>query len=423
MKIETVAIIGAGIIGVTTAYQLTKLGIKVILIDAESAVAQCTSLANGGQLSYSYTDAMASPSLIKKMPSILLGHDPAFRVKLSPNRKLYAWGSHFLYNATSKKEQQNTRNNLRLSLYSRTLMQSIASELSLEFKHRESGKLHLYSSAEGLQKAKARVKQKSEWGCPQEILNAKQCLALEPNLAQLNKPIAGGVYAPIDEVGDVPSFASALLKQMIDQGMLETRFECKVTKIIKKESLIDSIETTTGTIKADAYVLATGSESLNLIAGLNLKLPIYPIQGYSITVPATDKAPDICVTDMDHRMVFARIGDRLRVAGLADIGYGKRLDESRIHHLLSVAKQVFPEAGNYNKILHKWTGSRPSTPSSVPIIGRAGADNLYLNVGHGMFGWTFAMGSASLLSAIINQEALPIDVTGMRPSDHGIKSL
>jgi len=357
------------------------------------------------------------------MPSILLGRDPAFRVSLSPNSKLYAWGSRFLYNAQPKKEEQNTRNNLRLSLYSRRLMQSIRSELSIDFKHRESGKLHIYSSEESLQKAKARVKQKVEWGCPQEILNAEQCLSLEPNLTQLNKPIAGGVYSSIDEVGDVLSFANALLKRMVDQGMLETRLDCKVVKLVKKESSIDFIETSAGIIKADAYVLATGSESLNLVADLGLKIPVYPIKGYSITVPANDKTPSVCITDMDHKVVFARIGDHLRVAGLADIGYDSSdnsLDESRINHLLSVAKQLLPQAGNYDKILHKWTGSRPVTPSSVPIIGCAGADNLYLNLGHGMFGWTLAMGSASLLSAIIKKEASPIDLIGMRPSDHGI---
>ena len=208
---------------------------------------------------------------------------------------------------------------------------------------------------------------------------------------------------------------------MIDQGMLETRFNCRVTKFIKKESLIDAIETTTGIVKADAYVLATGSESLNLVEAVGLKLPIYPIKGYSITVPATDKTPDICITDMAHKIVFARIGDHLRVAGLADIGYGNNVDESRINYLINVAKKVLPQVGNYDEVLHKWTGSRPATPSSVPIIGRAGTDNLYLNVvGHGMFGWTLAMGSSALLKSIINQEDSPIDMAGMRPSDHGV---
>jgi len=425
LKIKTIAIIGAGIIGVTTAYQLTKSGYKVILIDAEDGVALRTSFANGGQLSYSYIDAMASPSLLKKLPSILLGRDPTFRVRFSPDPKFLAWGSRFMFNAQAAKEEQNTGNNLRLSLYSRKIMQSLCSELALDFEHRKSGKLHIYSTAESLEKAKARVEQKGKWGCPQEILNTEQCLALEPKLAQLDKAIAGGVYSSIDEVGNVHKFANHLLKTMQAQQTLETHFNTKVAKIVKKDKLIDTIEVITkgktSIIKADAYVLATASDSLNLSKDIGLKLPIYPIKGYSITVPATDSAPDVCVTDMDHKMVFARIGDRLRIAGLADIvAYDDSLDESRLKHLLTVAKKVFPKAGNYDEILHKWTGFRPATPSSVPIIGQVGADNLYLNLGHGMFGWTLAMGSAALLTSIINQETPPIDTTGMRPIDHGV---
>ncbi len=420
-KIRTIAIIGAGIIGVTTAYLLTKSGYEVILIDAEEGVALQTSFANGGQLSYSYIDAMSSPSLLKKIPSILLSQDEAFRVRLSADPKYLSWGSQFLWNSQSDKEEQNTQNNLRLSLHSRDVMHAILSELNISFKYRKSGKLHIYTSPEDLEKAKIRAKQKAEWGCSQEILTAQQCIEVEPNLTQLTQTLAGGIYSVLDEVGDAPSFANDLLEIMQAQQKVQTLFNCQVSKIIKKGNVIESIETTSGKIVADAYVLATGSDSLNLSRDCGLKLPVYPIKGYSITVPATKKAPDVCISDMDNKVVFARIGDHLRIAGLADIvGYDKALDKSRINHLLNVCKRTLPDAGKYDEVLHQWTGFRPVTPSSVPIIGQAGASNLYINMGHGMFGWTLAMGSASLLTSLINQESPLIDATGMRPIDHGI---
>ncbi|MEE9327891.1 MAG: D-amino acid dehydrogenase [Cocleimonas sp.] len=421
-KIRTVAIIGAGIIGVTTAYLLTKAGYDVIiLIDAEEGVALQTSYANGGQLSYSYIDAMSSPSLLKKIPSILLSQDEAFHVHLSVDPKYLSWGSQFLWNAQSNKEEQNTQNNLRLSLYSRDVMHTVLSELNISFKYRKSGKLHIYTKQDDLDKAKNRAKQKVKWGCPQEILTAQQCIELEPNLIQHTQTLVGGIYSVLDEVGDVPSFANELLEIMRTEQKVETYFNCQVSRIIKKGNVIESIETSSGKITADAYVLATGSDSLNLLKDCGLKLPIYPIKGYSITVPATKKAPNICISDMDNKVVFARIGDHLRIAGLADImGYDKALDKSRIKHLLKICKSTFPDAGEYDDVLHQWTGFRPATPSSVPIIGQAGASNFYINMGHGMFGWTLAMGSASVLTSLIKQESPLIDATGMRPIDHGV---
>lgn len=420
-EIKTIAIIGAGIIGVTTAYLLTEAGYKVTLIDAEDGVALRTSFANGGQLSYSYIDAMSSPSLLKKMPSILLSQDEAYRVRLSTDPKYLSWGSQFLWNAQRNKEEQNTQNNLRLSLHSRDVMHTVLSKHKLNFKYRKSGKLHIYTQQKDLDKANVRARQKVQWGCSQDILSAQQCLALEPNLTQLTQAIVGGIYSTFDEVGDAPSFANELLKLMQAQKKISTYFNCQVTKLVKEDEAIELIETSQGPIKADAYILATGADSLNLSKDCGLKLPIYPIKGYSITVPATTKAPNVCISDMDNKVVFARIGDHLRIAGLADIvGYDTWLDQSRIEHLLDICRGTFPEAGKYDDVLHQWAGFRPVTPSSVPIIGQAGARNLYLNTGHGMFGWTLAMGSASLLTSMIKGESPPIDTRGMESIDHGI---
>ncbi|MBA5761465.1 D-amino acid dehydrogenase [Vibrio sp. 404] len=418
---KTIAIVGAGIIGITTAYLLKRAGYRVILIDAEDGPALKTSYANGCQLSYSYIDAMSSPSLIKKMPKIMAGMDPAFRIKFSPDPSLVSWGSKFLLNGQAHKEEFNTQTLLRLSLHSRDVLRSVLADSNVEFEHRVSGKLLIYTNQEDLDKAAKRVRQKDEWGCKQEILSQKQCLDLEPSLRQLSQPIVGGIYSAIDEVGNPHRLSNELLKIMKQEQGFEARFNCRVNRFVKNGQSIQYLETSDGVIHADAYVLATGPESLNLVKEIGLKLPIYPIKGYSITVPATEFAPEICVTDVDNKVVVSRVGDKLRIAGCADIvGYKSHIDESRIEHLLNVCKNNFPKAGDYSDIKHTWAGIRPVTPSSVPIIGKAGVDNLFFNIGHGTLGWTLALGSASLLTAIINQQETPIDTIGMRPVDHGI---
>lgn len=421
MTNKTIAVVGAGIIGITSAYMLRQAGYKVVLVDAEHGPALKTSFANGCQLSYSYVDAMSSPSLVKKLPKLLLGADPAFRVNLFPDMSLLKWSSRFLWQGQAAREQKNTQDLLRLSHYSRQVLHQLLSQSALEFAHRESGKLVIYTNPQDFDNAKARVAQKRAWGCKQEILTPQECIAIQPSLQRLPKPLAGGIYAATDEVGDPHRFANQLLDQLVKDTGFEARFNCLIEKIVRKGSSVQSLETSTGSLCADAYVWATGAESLPLLTDIGLNVPIYPIKGYSLTVPATESAPDVCITDIDNKVVVARVGDRLRIAGCADIvGYDPRMDQQRIAHLLQVCRSHFPDAGHYNEVLNTWAGFRPVTPSSVPIIGQAGADNLFLNMGHGMLGWTLALGSASLLTAQVKQQALPIDATGMRPEDHGI---
>jgi len=342
MNTQTTAILGAGIIGVSSAYLLSRAGHRVILIDAGEGPALGTSFANGGQLSYSYTDAMASPSLMAKMPHILMGRDPAFDVRLSLKAEFIRWGGQFMLNARRNKELENSRNIMRLSLHSKEVLHGLLAQSDIQFSHRASGKLHIYSSPEELQASGIRVKAKRQWGCPQQLLDASDCIDLEPSLSLLRDSIAGGVYSPIDEVGDGPAFARALLQQMVKQKNLDQYFNCRVHRLIKNDNRIDGIETSQGLIEADNYVLATGPDSLELSREIGLNLPICPIKGYSITVPATEQAPNICITDVSNKVVIARIGEHLRIAGCADIvGYDATLEESRIQHLLDVCSRTF----------------------------------------------------------------------------------
>lgn len=421
MNKSTVAVVGAGIIGVTLAYELTLSGYHVVLLDSAEGPSLGTSRANGAQLSYSYTDAMSSPALFAKMHAILMGLDPSFKIKPEWKFHFVRWGGRFIMNGLPTREEQNTRNLLNLSLHSRDRMHNAFKVHRVKFDYRPAGKLHIYSTEVNLARASKRAKLKTEWGCEQLVLNRQQCVDIEPHIGHLAKDIAGGIYSPLDEVGDCAQFALELLSLMRRQNTIQEKYSCKVNKILTNDRRVCGLETTQGMIVADHYALATGPESHYLVKDIGLCLPIYPVKGYSITVPATNQTPKVSLTDVDNKMVFCRIGNRLRVAGCADIvGFDRTLDETRIEHLLTVAKTKFPNAGDYNKILDRWSGFRPVTPSSAPIIGQAGPENFFLNIGHGMLGWTLAMGSASLLTAIIKEQELPIDAEGFRPKDHRI---
>lgn len=417
---STIAVIGAGIIGVTSACLLVQAGHGVILLDAAGPM-QGTSLANGAQLSYATADAMASPALLKHLPAILLGRDPAFRLGYRQDPRFLWWAGRFLLNGRPGREAGNTGNLIRLALHSREVLHAQLRTHPLHFHHRVSGKLQLYDTAAALARAGRRAEQKSQWGCRQQLLDRQACLALEPSLAQWRGDWVGALYSPQDEVGNAPAFAAGLLATMRTSGLLEERYHTRVLRLLTRRRHIEALATTDGRIEADTYVLATGPDSLDLGRALGLRLPIYPVKGYSLTVPATARAPVMSVSDVAGRVVFARLGERLRVAGGADlVGFDQRLPAARIDYLLELCRRCFPEAGRYDQPLHTWTGLRPVTPSSVPIIGRAGADNLYLNLGHGMLGWTLAMGSASLLACQIDGRPLPIAAQGFTPGEHGV---
>ncbi|RTR06899.1 D-amino acid dehydrogenase [Halomonas nitroreducens] len=419
---QTVAVLGAGIVGVSSAYLLSQAGYRVTLVEAGEGPALATSFANGGQLSYAYTDAMASWALLRKMPGILLGRDPAFKIRLSTDPDFLRWGLRFLANARASRETRNTRDILRLALHSQAVMGEVASSVQPVFDHRSSGKLHLYDSAEALEAAGARVREKIQWGAQQALLDREACLALDPRVSQIQGAFAGGVHSPGDEVGDAHAFARSLLATMRRNGEIEERYCCRVARLRTRGGTITGLDTNQGVITADRYVLAAGPESVSLARGIGLKLPIYPVKGYSITVPVTDKTPDLCITDVAHKMVLARMGDRLRIAGCADIvGYDRTQDPARLDHLLSVCRSRFPDAGDYDRVLDRWCGFRPVTPSSRPIIGQAGADNLFLNVGHGMLGWTLAMGAGSVLVSQMRGDSGAIGDRGFRPCDHGVR--
>ncbi|GAA3547675.1 FAD-dependent oxidoreductase [Zobellella aerophila] len=417
---STVAVIGAGIVGVTSAYMLVEAGYRVILLDADEPM-KGTSFANAAQLSFDSADAMASPALLRKLPAILLGRVPAFRLDWRQLPGWLPWGGRFLVQGRAAREEHNSGSLARLAVHSRERLHALLRAHPLSFHHRRSGKLQIYDRAADLARAARRIEHKGRWGCRLQLLDRAACLDLEPALSQWRGDWVGGVYAPRDEVGDAPAFAEGLLALMRETDRLEERYRAQVQRLLIRKWHIEALATPDGRVEADAYVLATGAGGQALLRELELHLPIYPVKGYSLTVPATARAPEVSVSDVSGRVVFARLGDRLRVAGGADlVGFDTRPSPERIDYLLELCRRRLPEAGRYDEPLHGWAGLRPVTPGSLPIIGRAGADNLYLNLGHGMLGWTLAMGAASLLAAQIGGQPLAVASAGFTPQEQGL---
>jgi D-amino-acid dehydrogenase len=397
-----IAVLGGGVIGVTTAFFLGKQGHEVTLIEAEAEVAQKTSFANGAQLSYGYTEPLASPAIIPKLPQLISGRDAAFRIKPALDSRLLSWGTQFLKNCTARRESQNTQAVLNLALRSRDALQQLLKEHPIAFDHRQAAKLHVYTQDKAFQAAIKKAQLKTDWGYLQEILTPEQCLAKEPGLNRYSNHIAGGIYSPQDEVGDPYRFSVALREICQTEFHATFLLNTRIEQLVRHGNRIKQVETTRGVIEADAYVLALGPQSAQLVKTAGITLPIYPIKGYSITVPATDQAPQVSITDTDHKMVYCTLGDKLRIAGIADmVGDNETTDPRRIEQLIRTAQQRFPQAGDYSRILHQWSGLRPATPNSIPLIGRSTLENLFLNTGHGMLGWTLACGSGAVIAALV----------------------
>ncbi|MES5100976.1 FAD-dependent oxidoreductase [Agrobacterium sp. BA1120] len=395
-------VMGAGVVGMTSAYALAQQGYSVTVIDAGHGPAEGgASFGNGAQLSYSYTDALASPSLVRNLPKYLMGLDPAFRLRPAFSPGFWIWAAAFLANATRVKFEKNTIEVLKLALESRNALTNISGEL--DFAHRNAGKLTLYSSPEAIREAEALSRLKNTFGLEQVILSSEEALKREPALAGYGHSFAGALWSPFDEAGDSRRFCEQLKIMLERQFGVRFEFNTTIKALIQLDGRLVAIRTDKGDRACRHAVLSLGIWSRDIAKTAGLALPIWPMQGYSLTVPATSAAPAASITDSARKMVFCRIGDQVRIAGLADIGSKKaRFNQSRFDQLFDAAKTAFPEAGDYRSNVHAWTGFRPITPNSRPIIGPSKIEGLFLNCGHGSLGWTLSMGSASRLASLVN---------------------
>lgn len=387
-----VVVLGAGVVGVTTAYYLTERGHSVTVVDRAESVASGASAGNGGQLSYSFTDAMASPALLSKIPKMMAGTDPAFYVRPPLGSQLFCWGSAFLRQCSSHHNRQNTIAVLQLAMRSAGLMSDLQTRTGLEFSFRRAGKLVMLSSRDAMQEATKNCTLKRHYGCDARLVTFSEAVDIEPALARMEPEYTGAVYSENDQVGDSREFTDGLSRWLTRNRETEFRLNTTVNKIVTRGRKFEALETDQGNIAADAVVVSLGAWSSGLLDPLGVRANIYPMRGYSITLPACGTSNSVSISDTGYKMVFSRLGDKMRIAGFADfVGYRTDRDHERVQVLLQTARRIAPAIAQYDAgDIGEWGGFRPMTPDSRPLIGPTSIDGIHLNSGHGMLGWTLA---------------------------------
>ena len=415
-----VVVLGAGIIGITTAYFLNKAGHRVTVIERNAHAGLETSYANGGQLSYSYVAPLAGPGVVPKIPPWLLRADSPLRFYPKFDFDQWRWCLNFVRACNRPQAEISTVHLLRLAYYSRDLIHDIVAKEPITFDYRRNGKLVIYSDAASFGGATRTLDFQRAFGSEQDALDGKQCLALEPALQHIKGRVVGGIHTPSEDAGDCHDFCVAmegLLRKRDVTFLVSTRVDGFVCN--DSPTRIAAARTTSGEIGADAFVMAMGAANAWHAKRLGFYLPIYPLKGYSLTLDTSKaknfaSAPRISITDSAYKVVYALLGDELRIAGMADIaGYDTTLDSVRVKLLVSQAKTVFPNAGDYAADLKPWCGLRPATPKGTPILGASPVANLFLNTGHGALGWTLSCGCAKLVSDLISGQQPGVAMEGL----------
>lgn len=403
-----VIVLGAGVIGVTTAWFLARDGHQVTVIERAQEPARETSYANGGQISVCHAEPWANPKAPWKTLQ-WLGEEDApllFRLKLDWNQ--WRWGLRFLQQCTREKAKFNLQNLVRLGLYSRDTLQGLRAQTGVEYKQRTEGILHYYTDPAEYAAAIPAAALMREVGLDRQVKTAAECLAIEPALAKSRHPIVGGTYTPSDESGDARLFTNELAARCSELGV-EFRYDCAIEALEKigddvQTVRVRSAEQGVERLNADQIVVCLGSYSPLHLAPLGITLDIYPAKGYSATIPVLDpsQAPTVSLTDDGYKLVFSRLGDHLRVAGTAEFnGYNLELNPIRCKALIERTSQIFPEGMDYARA-EFWTGLRPATPGNLPYIGQTRYPSLWLNTGHGTLGWTEGPGSGRALAELIS---------------------
>ena len=406
-----VIIVGAGLVGVSTAWNLLEDGHQVTVIERQPGAARETSLANGGQISTSHAEPWANPAVFGKLVRWLGREDAPLLWRLRADARQWAWGLRFLAQCTPGRTRRNLLAILRLALYSRSLLKELRPALALAYDEQEKGILHFYTDAREFAHALPQAELMREFGCDRVPKSAAECLAIEPALAASTVQIIGGTYTADDESGDAHLFACRLAEAAAQRGAA-FRYQCSVAGIEVVGGEVAALRLDTGErLSGDVYVVAAGSYAVPLLAPLGMSLPIYPAKGYSATIAlsAGDPAPLVSLTDDGCKIVFSRLGGRLRVAGTAEFnGFDTTLPRQRCVPLMERSRALFPWLAG-ERAVEFWTGLRPATPGNVPLIGPTRIGRLYVNGGHGTLGWTMACGTGRLLADLISGRRPDID--------------
>jgi D-amino-acid dehydrogenase len=387
-------VLGAGVVGVTTAYYLSQRGYRVTVVDRASEVADEASYANGGQLSYTFTDALARPSLLLKLPGLFLGTQPGWRIRLEPH--LIPWGLSFLAQCTTRRAEANTIAVLKTALRSAKLLDELSTTTNVEFGLRPAGKLVLLSSEEDVRGAEEATRLKSGYGSDATVVSMDEAIRLEPAIGRMDDTVVGAIYSQHDEVADSKSFATALRRWLETSADVTFRMNTTVGDLLLERGRVIGVKLDDDAELADAICVCMGAWSNPILRSAGVNPKIYPVRGYSVTLPPGSAAPSVSVTALKHKMVYSRINGSVRIAGFADFaGFDKSADPQRTQDLLDLARAFAPEAADYGAPdAHRWGGFRPMTPDGRPRVGATAVPGLFTNTGHGTLGWTLACASS-----------------------------
>jgi len=420
-----VIVLGSGIIGTASAWFLNKSGHDVTVIDRQPGAAQETSFANGCQISVSHAEPWANPAAPMKVLKWLGQEDAPLLFRLRPEWLQWKWGLSFLRECTPARTAHNIRQIVAISEYSRQTLQAVRTDADLDYDCLTAGILHFYTDQKDFDDSLPAAKLMRDFGCPRDSISAEEVVRIEPALARIRDKIVGGDFTATDESGDIHKFTSGLARKSAQAGV-DFQYNTTVTRLLTEGSGASAKVTGVEIIdpqghhkvlRADAFVMAMGSFSVQLVKPLGIDLMIYPGKGYSATYNITnpEQAPTVSLTDDGYKLVVSRLGDRLRVAGTCELnGYTRELNMTRCEAITRRTRDLFPDACDYDNPAY-WTGLRPLTPSNIPYIGRSKISNLFLNTGHGTLGWTMGCGSGRAIADIISGRQPEVDFafTGM----------
>lgn len=411
-----IAVLGAGVTGVATAWYLHKAGHEVTVIDRREGPGLETSFANGGQISVSHAEPWANPRAPLQILRWLGREDAPLLFRLSADWQQWRWIFAFLRQCTPDRLRDNIRQLVALGNYSRAALQALRAETGIRYDELSRGILHFYTSPAAWRTAQHAAALMRDAGCRLDPKSAGECVAIEPALAQVRSKIVGGTYTPEDESGDAHRFTAELAALCAARGV-RFRYGVAVEALCRgRDSAVAQVrlrldDASTETLDSDGYVICLGVRSADLLRPLGIDLRICPVKGYSVTLPIAnpDRAFTVSLTDDEHKLVFSRLGERLRIAGTAELaGYDTTLTPARCDAILRRVAELFPGAADLDHGL-RWAGLRPATPSNIPYIGATRYRNLWLNTGHGTLGWTQSCGAGAALADLVSGRQPEVD--------------
>ncbi len=406
-------VLGAGITGVTSAYMLAKNGHDVTVIDRQDGAAKECSFANGGQLSYSHAEPWANPYVFPKLWKWMWQEDAPLVLRFSLDPHMIRWGTLFLMNCLPARARRHAEVHLRLGLYSKRIMERMIEETAIDFGYLNKGILHVFSDQKTYDHACNHAEFQASLGCHETVLNRSQMLEMEPSLTHARDNLVGGIHASIDASGDIHVFTQKLAALCAEKYGVKFVYGRTIKALHQAEGRISHIETDQGYDSSfDGYVMSLGAHSAVLLRTIGMYVPIYPMKGYSITFDATPDTPTLSITDAARKIVYSRLGNKVRVAGTAEFaGYNDTIRPYRVGAIVRGVEQLFPKAPVASR--SEWACLRPSTPDGPPMLGTTPFANLYMNTGHGTLGWTQAAGSAAILADVVEGKSPEIPLTGL----------